>query len=326
VIWLTWRQHRAQALAILIGLGAIGVFSLVTGPRIAAAFRELHACLVVPGQDCGLLHESFDRRFSGLQFVIPLYMVVPLLMGVFLGAPLIAREVEQGTHRLAWTQTVTRGRWALTKIGLVGAFTVAAAALFAWIVTIWSAPLVAASGQRFGFGVFDLRGIVPIAYAVFAVALGTAIGASIRKTLPAMAVTLAAFAAVRVVVELLLRPRYLPSQTISYSFLQDSPRAGLGDWVITSRVFDPTGRFVSPDGGIHINPTDLAHACPGIGGGLPGKDEVGRCLSQLGVRIVDTYQPGSRFWLFQGIESAIFVALAVGLVVLSMWLIRRRIS
>ena len=316
MIWLTWRQHRAQALATLIGLGAIGVFSLITGPRIVAAFRELHACLVVPGQDCGLLHESFDRRFNGLQFVIPLYMVVPLLMGVFLGAPLIAREVEQGTHRLAWTQSVTRGRWA------------AATALFAWMVTIWSAPLVAASGDRFGFGVFDLRGIVPIAYALFAVALGTALGASIRKTLPAMAATLGAFAAVRVAVELLLRPRYLPSQTISYSFLQQSPRFGLGDWVLSSRVFDPTGRFVSPDGSITVSPSALAQVCPGITRGVafPDKDQVGRCLSQLGVRFVDTYQPGSRYWLFQGIESAIFLLLAAGLVVGAMWLIRRRIS
>jgi len=326
VIWLTWRQHRAQALATLIGLGAIGVFMLITGPRIASAFQELHACLVVPGQDCGLLHESFDRRFNSLQAVIPLFMVIPLLMGIFFGAPLIAREVEQGTHRLAWTQSVTRGRWAVAKIALVSVFTLAAAGLFAWMVTTWSSPLVAASGDRFGFGVFDLRGIVPIAYALFAVALGTAAGASIRKTVPAMAVTLGVFAAVRVAVELLLRPHYLPAQTVSYPFVSAGPRVGLGDWVISSRILDPTGRFISPDGRISVDPSALAHACPGISGRFPGKDEVGRCLTQLGVRIVDTYQPGSRYWLFQGIESAIFLLLAAGLVVFAMWLIRRRIS
>jgi hypothetical protein len=326
VIWLTWRQHRAQALATLIGIGAIGVFLLITGPRIASAFHELHACLVVPGQDCSLLRESFDQRFNGLGFLVPVFMVVPLLMGVFLGAPLIAREVEQGTHRLAWTQSVTRGRWAVTKIGMVSAFTVAAAGLFAWMVSTWSYPLVAVSDDRFGFGVFDLRGIVPIAYAVFALALGTAVGALLRKTLPAMAVTLGAFIAVRAVVELLLRPRYLPAQTVSYPFLSGGPRVGLGDWVISSRVFDPTGQFISSNGRISVDPSALAHACPGISGPIPGKDEVGACLTRLGVKIVDTYQPGSRYWLFQGIESAIFLLLAAGLVVLAMWLIRRRIS
>src|SRR5262249_52324849 len=159
-------------------------------------------------------------------------MVIPLLLGVFLGAPLIAREVEQGTHRLAWTQSVTRDRWALSKIGLVFGFALVVIALFAWMVTVWSGPLVAVSDDRFGFGTFDLRGIVPVAYGVFALALGTAAGALIRRTLPAMAATLGAFVAVRVAMEMLLRPRYLPPQTISYPFLRESPRAGLGDWII----------------------------------------------------------------------------------------------
>ena len=328
MIWVTWRQHRAQALATLIGIGAIGVVLLITGPRIASAFQELHACLVTPGRDCSLLHESFDRRFSGLAFLVPVFMVVPMLLGVFLGAPLIAREVEQGTHRLVWTQSVTRGRWALTKIGLVSLFTLLATAPFAWMVSVWSRPLVAASDGRFGFGVFDLRGIVPIAYALFALALGTAAGAMIRKTIPAMAITLGAFVAVRVIVEVLFRPRYLAAKTISYPFVGESPRSGLGDWIISSRVIDPTGRFVSSNGSITVNPSSLAQACPGISSRPlgPGKDQVGRCLSQLGVKLVDTYQPGSRYWLFQGIESAIFLLLAAGLVVLAMWLIRRRIS
>jgi ABC-2 family transporter protein len=327
VIWVTWRQHRAQALATLIGLGAIGVFSLITGPRIVAAFRELHSCVVVPGRDCSLLQDSFGRRFNGLQFVIPLYMVIPLLIGVFLGAPLIAREVEQGTHRLAWTQSVTRDRWALSKIGLVSAFALGAMALFAWMVTVWSGPLVAVSDDRFGYGTFDLRGIVPIAYAVFALSLGTAAGAWIRRTLPAMAVTLGGFVVVRVVVEMFLRPRYLPAQTVTYSFLKDSPRMGLGDWIISSRIIDPTGRFVSPDGGIRVDPMALGQVCPQLHKvAALDKDQVGQCLSQLGVRTIDTFQPGSRFWLFQGIESAIFLLLAAGLVVLAMWLIRRRIN
>ena len=280
VIWVTWRQHRAQALATLIGLGAIGVFLLITGPRIASAFQELHACLAVPGQNCGFLHESFDQRFNGLRFVIPVFMVVPLLLGVFLGAPLIAREVEQGTHRLAWTQSVTRGRWATTKIGLVAAFTHRGAGLFAWMVTIWSSPLVAAADDRFGFGVFDLRGIVPIAYALFAFALGTAVGASIRKTLPAMAITLGVFAAVRIVVELFLRPRYLPTQTISYPFVQNSPRAGLATGSSPRGSSIRPGDFVSPNGADHGQPVGAGAGVsrlvrPGV---FPGKDQVGSCL------------------------------------------------
>jgi hypothetical protein len=328
VIWLTWRQHRMQALAGLIGLAAISAFLLLTGPRISSAFRSVQACLAVPTRDCSLLDDAFHRRFDSLQFVIPVFMLVPALVGLFWGAPLVAREVEQGTHRLAWTQSVTRRRWAGTKLALIFTSTLVGAVVFAWLVTAWSAPLVASSDSRFGYGVFDLRGIVPVAYVLFALALGVAVGALIRRTLPAMAVTLGVFVAVRVAIELFLRKHYLPARTISYAFLQQSPRYGLGDWLISSRVVDPTGQFISPDGGIRVAPGTLAHACPDIfrTASFPGKDDVGRCLTRLGVRFVDTYQPGSRFWLFQGIESAIFLTLAAGLVVLTIWLIRRRIS
>lgn len=327
MIWLTWRQHRMQALAGAIGLAAISAFLLITGPIITAAFKGVQACLAVPTRDCSFLREAFTHRFNGLQFVVPLFMVVPALVGLFWGAPLIAREVEQGTHRLVWTQSVTRRRWAGTKLGLVLLATLVGAALFAWLVTRWSSPFVESSDTRFTNGVFDLRGIVPVAYTLFALALGIAVGAAIRRTLPAMAITLGGFVAVRVVVEVFLRKHYLPAKTISYPFLQGSPRSGLGDWVISSTVVDPTGRFISPDGGIRVSPGQLAQACPGLGNSpFPGKDDVGRCLSRLGVRIVDTYQPGSRFWLFQGIESAIFLVLAAGLIALTMWVVRRRIS
>jgi hypothetical protein len=118
----------------------------------------------------------------------------------------------------------------------------------------------------------------------------------------------------------------LPAQTVSYSFLQDSPRAGLGDWIIRSTIVDPTGRFVSSDGGIRVDPQALGQACAAFPKASSlDKSQVGQCLSQLGVHTIDTFQPGNRFWLFQGIESAIFLLLAAGLVVFAMWLIRRRI-
>jgi hypothetical protein len=69
-----------------------------------------------------------------------------LLAGLFWGAPLIAREVEHGTHRLVWTQGVSRLRWALVKFGLVGAGVVVAAACYALLVTWWRAPLDQAAG------------------------------------------------------------------------------------------------------------------------------------------------------------------------------------
>jgi hypothetical protein len=174
MIWLTWRQHGQQALASAIGLGLVAAFFLVTHPGIANTFKStgLASCLATPGRDCGQVAEQFDRQYRGLQFLVPLFLVVPLLVGLFWGAPLVARELEQGTHRLVWTQSVTRRRWFSTKLALIACAVVAGAAAFAELVTWWSGIFVRLHDNRSTPGIFDIRGIVPVAYALFALALG----------------------------------------------------------------------------------------------------------------------------------------------------------
>jgi hypothetical protein len=330
MIWLTWRQHRVQALAALIGLGAVGAFFLTTGPSMHHLFKSsgLAQCLSVVGNDCSDLSSSFNDRYNNLQFLVPLFLAAPLLIGVFWGAPLVAREVEQGTHRMVWTQGVTRGRWFATKVAVIGAATAAGAALLAVLVTWWSSPLVQSSDQRFQPGVFDLRGIVPIGYFLFAVALGIAAGAIIHRTLPAMAVTLGGFVAVRVLIEF-VRPHYMAARTIVHDLFTSGPRAGLGDWVIKSAIVDPTGRLALNGRGFVITPDVVNRLCPGVAanpGAFPSKDPVVACLTKLGVRVVDTYQPGSRYWAFQGIELAIFLVISAALTGFAMWWVQRRVS
>src|SRR5205823_3216582 len=159
--------------------------------------------------------DLFDRQYRGLQFLVPLFLVVPLLVGLFWGAPLVARETEQGTHRLVWTQSITRRRWFSTKVALVAGAAVVGAAAFAELVTWWSGIFVRADANRFSPGIFDIRGIVSIAYVLFAVALGVLVGTLVRRTLPAMAATLGAFIGVRVLVTLFLRAHYLAARTLS---------------------------------------------------------------------------------------------------------------
>ena len=112
---------------------------------------------------------------------------------MFWGAPLVARELESGTYRLAWTQSVTRRRWLTIKVALVGVAALAVAGLASWLVSWWFAPLDAINMNRFDPSVFGARGIVAIGYAGFAFALGVAAGALTRRTLPAMAATLVGF-------------------------------------------------------------------------------------------------------------------------------------
>ncbi len=113
---------------------------------------------------------------------------------MFWGAPLIARELETGTYRLAWTQGVTRARWLITRLAVVGGASMVAAGLMSWLLTWWSSPIDTLNASRFGTTVFDSAYIAPIGYAAFGFALGVLAGVLWRRTVPAMATTLAVFA------------------------------------------------------------------------------------------------------------------------------------
>jgi hypothetical protein len=326
MIWLTWRQHRMQLLAGTLVLTLVGLPLLLSRPGIAAAFHSsgLADCLAVPGRDCGPMLYPFTNRYSNLQFLIPLFLVLPALVGVFWGAPLVARELEQGTHQLAWTQGVSRLRWTATKAGALAAVTVLGAGLITGLLSWWSRPFVTASDNRFALGVFGLRGIVPVGYALFALAAGVAAGAVIRRTVPAMAATVAVYAAVRAVVEVWLRPHFARPRTLSYPFFGESPRSGLGDWVLSTRTMDASGHLLA--NGDSLNLELLAPRCPGLlpaNHALPPPDVVQSCIQRLGLHVQATYQPGDRYWQFQAVETAIFVSLALMLLGFSIRWIRR---
>ena len=139
-------------------------------------------------------------------------LVLPALIGLFWGAPLLTRELEAGTHRLVWNQSVTRTRWLAVKLALTGLAAMTAAGLGSLAVSWWSSPIdkTAANVPQMGPVVFAARGIVPIAYAAFAFALGVTVGMLVRRTLPAMAITLAVFVAVQFAMPLLVRPHLVP--------------------------------------------------------------------------------------------------------------------
>jgi hypothetical protein len=329
MIWLTWRQHRMQLLFGALALAAITAFMVPIGLGMWHTFRStgLAGCLAAPGRDCNELANAFTERYSGLQFTIPLFLILPAMLGVFWGAPLVAREVEQGTQRLAWTQSVTRLRWMSTKIVALAAATLVGAAMLSLLLSWWSRPLVTASDDRMSFGVFDLRGLAPVAYALFALAAGVAAGVLIRRTVAAIGATIGVYTAVRLGVELWARPHYAGAKTISYPFFAAWPRAGLGDWVLSTRIVDRAGHLVGNGRGLEYN---ALHArCPGLpapDSGIGAEAPFRECIHRLGLHVQATYQPGSRYWLFQGIESAIFVALACGLLAFAVWWVRRRVA
>lgn len=194
MIRFAWLQTRTQLLLVAAALAALAIVAAVTGIELA----HLHHSLVTQcrgGCDLGvtrfLSHQQFLQRALG-----PLVDVVPALIGIFWGAPLLARELETGTYRLAWTQSVTRRRWLLTKLGVLGLAAAVVAGLLTLTITWWYRSLDAVDANE--WSVFDRRDIVPIGYAVFAFGVGVLLGAVIRRVLPAMAGTLGVFVVVRI--------------------------------------------------------------------------------------------------------------------------------
>jgi hypothetical protein len=231
-------------------------------------------------------------------------MTLPALLGVFIAAPLLSREFEQGTYLLAWSQSITKLRWAVVKVGLIAAAVMTASTALAVLVIWWHGPLDVA-GFNGPWDAFDIEGLAPVAYATFALALGTLAGLLIRRTVAAMALTLFVFAGVRLLIAQ-IRPHILaPVTADARSIMQ-------GSWVISPDYYVDTQ-------GHHLSLDQVNAAISGCGGGPVD------CLNQHGVRLLADYQPLDRFWTFQLIEAAVFFGLAISLVAFSLWWLQRRL-
>ena len=343
MIRLSLFQLRAQAITAAVAVTAFAVLLAVTGPDLASLYAAsgLRGCRPA---NCSQLASSFLRQVDSTGayatvslLSIALIALTPAVIGLFWGAPLIARELETGTFDLAWSQSVTRTRWLAVKLAVGGlaavTVTEALSLLFSW----WAAPLSRAVGQggstklglamnQFNPLAFATHGITPLGYAAFAFALGVTVGALFRRTVPAMAVTLAIFVAVQFAMPLWIRPNLLPASHATGTITADTPSS-----------------LVSPDPSSHIFTYTLAGSLPGqpeayiessgatdtkghpVSTVLPsacspgaerGEDfaDLAKCLTSQGIRVAVTYQPASRYWPLQGAETGIFFVLSLALI------------
>ncbi|HEY6417282.1 MAG TPA: ABC transporter permease subunit, partial [Acidimicrobiales bacterium] len=289
MIWLTWRQHRAQALYFLVALAILAAVLVPHGLTMFRALTELgldgcHGTANM-GTACDTGRNTFSERFALPQELSMLLLFLPLLIGLFAGAPLVARELEQGTHRLVWMQGVTRRHWLLAKVGLVLAATTAFAAALSALVYWWWTPYVRAGSSRFEPLEFDLQGLVPVGYTLFAVALGIAAGALVRKVLPAMAITVAGFLAARVAVEV-VRPYFRPAREARFPlFAESHPGQFFDQWLLSSHVYTADGQRLG-NGFIVCGPPSAADESRACAGYQPGDYNLNR------------FHPGSEYWTF----------------------------
>ena len=223
MIRLTLRQLRAEA---AIGFGllvALGVVLFFNGVHIAQANDAFEATCGATG-DCFSSANPIFVEDLGLHTLLPIIAILsPMVIGVFVGAPLIASELETGTYRLAWTQSVTLRRWIAVKLAVVGLVAVAMGALLTWMIDWWQGPFDAASLSRFDALDFGFHGVAPIGYTAFAFALGVTAGVLVRRTVPAMAATLVGFVLARIAVTDWVRPNLSAPLHESLAFSASRP-------------------------------------------------------------------------------------------------------
>lgn len=316
--WLIYRQHRQQALFGAVTLALLALFLLLTGEHMSSVFHNsgLAHCLSSRQHgDCGDIEGSFESRFSTLRQLVPFLMVLPLLLGLFWGAPLVARELEHGTQRMIWMQGATRLQWLTAKLVALVTVTLAFAAVYALLISWWLGPLNASTGDRFQPGTFDPQGAAPVAYALFALALGVAAGTVLGKTMSAMAATLVGFVSLRLLIAGFLRRHFLAPITKTYVPLPGIDTSHPGAWVYSQQTTE-AGRAVS----------QFAIGATCNAGPNATQATLDRCVRAHHFLNSDVFQPASRYWLFQGIESAIYVAIALGLLALTVWWIRKRLA
>lgn len=322
MIWLTWRQHRGEVLIMGIILAVFATILLVTGLSIAAEAQNVGAtrcvghqttCFQAQATLANYIHYTIMQNSVFTMICILLPLILPVLAGMFIGAPAIAREFEHGTYRLIWTQSRPWSHWFFNKVSLLSCVVVGAFSMLFGLFTWWNAPILSMPLHQGGSDFstfFDNWGMVAVAYAFFALMLGIFTGTVLRKTVPAMAMTLVIFVIVRILIVNFWRPYYL-SPVVAITPLNATAQIPTNAWVMSIGIVDQHGQPASPE---------IANVCNTL-----DPTQYNRCVVEHGLQNKTVYQPADRYWPLQTIESGIYLLMTVVLCVLTLWWMKYRI-
>jgi hypothetical protein len=320
--WVAWRRYRATLVGTAVVLGAIAAYLLVRGEQMRSAYAAAQACTPQESAACRFAWDTFQQSYGAVGLIGAVLIFVPGILGAFAGAPLVARELETGTYRFAWTQGAGRTRWLLALLvpGVLGVAVVSA--VFGVLVAWYHQPLVDYGDmQRLHPTVFPITGVAVVGWALMAYAAGVLAGVLAGRVVPALAATLALWTGLAFVASDLRRFHYLaPLSTSNPLLATGDQQVGLS-WTLN---------------GVPVSNAQVNQALQSIGvqitdgGGSvaakPGGDPTDpfAWLMQHGYTQWTSYQPNSRYWPFQAIELGWLLALTALFLGLTVWLVRRR--
>jgi hypothetical protein len=325
--WLSWRQQRTETLitgallAILVGL------FIPAGIHAADLFAQQHVarCIGRQSQACGLVVGNYVLSTGVLRALLDSgwFNLIPGLIGVALATPIL-QDLDNGTARLAWTQSVTRRRWIGTKVGIAAGTSILAGAAFSALFTWYEVPFARIYGY---WDKFDFEWLAPVGYTVFALGLALACGVLLRRAAAALVIAYGVYVAARLFVELWLRQRFLSPVSATWpAATQGQPASGgpnlVRDWVI----FDgPSNRAGRPFTNFGLLPSCARSVGGAQKSGVPHvMKQDPHCMARIGAGFYHAvWQPDSRFWEFQGIEFALFTGVAALLLAFAAWRVLR---
>jgi hypothetical protein len=322
--WVTWRQHRPTLITVPALLGAVAVFLWIAGLKIRHDYAAMAGCPPLgsaafqSSASCVSMNSAFNSTDWTIGNTVGTFMTLaPALIGAFAGAPVLARELETGTFRYAWTQGIGRKRWTIAKLVLLAIAITAAAEAFSQVFTWFFQPFLPEEQLTvLDASVFVTRGIAFAAWTLAAFATGAFLGMLLRRIIPAMAATLGAYLGLDLLAWLVLRPHY-PVALVSSNPGIDNLSSVNGPWVLSTWFTGSGGKPVSQSTIVQIT-----QHLPANGG--HGRFAVARALVQHGYTEWTRYIPVSRFWPMQFIEAGWLLALSVLLIAATVWLVRHR--
>jgi len=311
--WVTWRQHRALLISIPAVLAAAAVVLVIFGLKAHHDYAALVNCPLNQGQQssaCGKMFSNFNSNVWPLANALSiLVQLAPVLIGAFAGAPLLARELENGTYRFAWTQGLVRERQAIAKLALLGVTLAVLAGAFGWLFSWFFQPFLWTEQiNQLSEGMFDASGLVFPAFTLVAFMIGAFLGMLFRRVIPALAATLGAYLALRLGAWA-LHGQYPVTVVTSNAKLinaYETPGTPGFPWILNSWFTGPGGKPLSS--AVTSRLQDLP-----LGGSLPP-----------GVTEWFKYIPLSRYWPMQFMEAGWLLVLAVGIGAGTVWLVRHR--
>jgi hypothetical protein len=327
-----WRQHRIALAGVAVLVGAVAVWVWIEGASVHHAWDAAIACHPASSAACQDLAGTFNGTWDQMGYAAIFLQLLPALIGAFVGAPVLARELETGTFRYAWTQGFGRWRWALAKLVTLAVVLVAATGAFSVLLSWCYQPYLAAGNQARGlYGnsplvtVFSLREVTFPAWTLAVFAIGALAGMLIRRVVPAIVASLAVYAGLAIAAAGLLREHYLTP------LVTGSPNVAGTAWLL-GQSWTKGGRFAFA-GNPPLNLLNQFCSFPQSPGGKGGASGGGpsssaspfaQCLAPHGYTMWTSYQPASRFWPFQWIEGGWLLALSALLIAATIWLVRRR--